>query len=561
MPRSLRPVARLVAAYALVLAMACGAVRRAVALHPTSQGEIIASVWKGGALVERAFLPEIRAKDPRIDAAVREGGALVFETVVAEGPILPWPRWALGISLVPGKDGLRATLGDTIVYLTPDDLLARQVYGHGGRIDALELTIGLDVARLSALLAERLKIEGEGVDVLSRSSLRRIRVERRVVREVPPITAEGLTRAQVLEGVAAAGRYLGLSVLQDGRFRYAVDAVSNREIAGYEWARHAGATFFLAQAAAIVRNEFLAQKARQAASVLQGAALSSCGGLPCVGDGPVIPLGPTALAVLAFSEIVDKHLDEGYAPLVADLSRFLRAQQRADGEFMHYYDQAAGRPSDQHQVGYYSGEATLALVRAYRITRDPADLEAAVRGLRYLVGPAWSFFGNRYYFAEEHWTCQAMAALWPYAPDAKALDFCMRWHQFGRALQQRAGDSYYDADGAMGVGPLIEPRLTPVASRCEAAVATLAIARRAGTFSPEEIASVDLQVRRALALLLRQQFRPGPQHLFSDPWAVYGAIPGSASDWELRIDYTQHAGSAMVRWLEETEASPTAGSL
>jgi hypothetical protein len=125
----------------------------------------------------------------------------------------------------------------------------------------------------------------------------------------------------------------------------------------------------------------------------------------------------------------------------------------------------------------------------------------------------------------------------------------LRWQEFGRALQQREGDSYFDADGAIGVSPVVTPRLTPVASRCEAAVATLDVAKQAGV-DPAEIAVLDLQLRRALALLLRQQFRPGPRHLFKNPARVEGAIPGSEVDWELRIDYTQHAGSAMVRWLE-----------
>ena len=31
---------------------------------------------------------------------------------------------------------------------------------------------------------------------------------------------------------------------------------------------------------------------------------------------------------------------------------------------------------------------------------------------------------------------------------------------------------------------------------------------------------------------------------------MFGAIPGSEVDWQLRIDYAQHAGSALVRWLE-----------
>ena len=62
--------------------------------------------------------------------------------------------------------------------------------------------------------------------------------------------------------------------------------------------------------------------------------------------------------------------------------------------------------------------------------------------------------------------------------------------------------------------------------------------------------ALDLQLRRALALIVRQQFSPGPAHLFADPQAMRGAIPGSEVDWEIRIDYAQHAGSAMVRWLD-----------
>ena len=142
-----------------------------------------------------------------------------------------------------------------------------------------------------------------------------------------------------------------------------------------------------------------------------------------------------------------------------------------------------------------------------------------------------------------------MAALWPHAPDPRALDFCLRWQAFSRAIQQREGDSYFDSDGAIGVGPVVTPRLTPVGSRCEAAVATLDVARRADV--PQDDQRVlDAQLRRALALLLRQQFRPGPRHLFKSPESVYGAMPGSEVDWQLRIDYAQHAGSAVVRWLD-----------
>ncbi len=543
----LRPLLRFIGIYFFALAVACALVKREYSLHPSPEGEVIASVWKDGILIERVVVADKSVRDARIEKALAESkGELVFETVIADSPVLKWTELVLGISFVPGRDGLRARVGDTTTYLTPDDLLSRQLYDHGLHIQTLSLALGLDTAGLAQLLSERLKTNPE--QVLETASLRRIRVERHTSSERPRITADNLNRDEVKEAIVAGARYLAREVSNQGRFRYTVQAPANRELPGYDWPRHAGATYFLAQVAGLTHDPLLADACRRAASLLRGGALSSCGGLPCVGDEPVVALGSSALALLAFAEIVERNIDPGYRAIVIDMARFVRSQQRPDGEFMHDYDRRAGRPIDRQGL-YYSSEATLALARAYPITQDPADLDGAVRGLRHLVGPAWSFFGDRYYFGEEHWTCQAIAALWPYAPDAKALDFCLRWQAFGRKLQQREGDSYFDADGAIGVGPVVTPRLTPVASRCEAAVATLDVARRSGV-SAEELAVLDAQLRRALALLVRQQFRPGLRHLFKSPADVHGAMPGSEVDWELRIDYTQHAGSAMVRWLE-----------
>lgn len=544
-PRSL---ALFLASYVAILGVVCAAVRWTTSLHPPVHPEVLASVWKGGSLVVRVVLPNESARDPQIDDALREPGSeLVLETVVAESPVVTSSPYLLGISLVTARDGVRATLGDKTAYVTPDDLLSRQVYDHGLRIEPLQLSLGLDTAALADLVADRLDTNHDSI--FGRASLTRIRVERHTQVERPRITPDTLTAADVKSAVVDAAHYLAGGVSESGRFRYLVDATTNEEEPGYDWPRHAGATFFLAQTAGLTHDEGLARAARSAAALLRGGALGSCGGLPCVGDQPIVDLGSSALAVLAFSEIVERGLDPSYREVVANMARFLRAQQRPDGEFMHEYDRAAARPID-HQGLYYSSEATLALARAYAVTQDKADLDAAVRGLRNIVGPAWSFFGNRYYFGEEHWTCQAMATLWPYAPDPAALDFCVRWQEYGRAVQQHDGDSYFDADGAMGVGPVVTPRLTPVASRCEAAVATLDVARKGGKVRADEVAKIDEQLRRALALLLRQQFRPGPRHLFKNPGAVYGAMPGSEADWALRIDYVQHAGSAMIRWLE-----------
>jgi hypothetical protein len=416
------------------------------------------------------------------------------------------------------------------------------------------ITLGADGGAIVALLAERLKAKPE--DILPAAELRRIRIQRQAGPERRRITAENVRREDAREAVIAGAKYLARGVSPEGRFRYNVSAPGNQDIAGYDWPRHAGATYFLAQVAGMTNDAVLIDACKRAASLMTSSALSQCGDATCVGEENVVALGSTALAVVALTEIVERKIDERFRWPLLGLVRFLRAQQRPDGEFMHFYDRGEGHPIDKQGL-YYSSEAALALAKSYNITKDPADLDAAVRALRYLVGPAWSFFGDRYYFGEEHWTCQALSVLWPHAPDRKALDFCLGWQRFGRALQQRDGASFFDADGSIGVGPVVTPRLTPVASRCEAAVATLDVARRAG-IAADEIALLDAQLRRALALLLRQQFRPGPRHLFKSPEAVEGAMPGSEVDWELRIDYTQHAGSALVRWLELADATERA---
>jgi hypothetical protein len=550
----LRPVARFLFAYFFAVAVGVLIVHRETSLHPLPEGEVIASVWKDGQLIERVVLADVKQRDPRLDRAVAErGGELVLEKIVADGPILQSPPLALGVSLVAGHDGVRATLGDKTAYVTPDDLVSRQLYDHGLKIQSISISLGLDTDRLLDLVAERLGTNRANVE--EHASLRRIRVERQRDDERPRIIPASLTAADVRSAVVAYAQYLARGVSSEGRFRYTVNAPTNQELPGYDWPRHSGATFFLAQAASLTQDPALAAACGRAAALLRGAALSRCGDLPCVGDEAIVNLGSSSLALLAFAEIVDRDIDRSFRPQVVELAKFLRKLQRPDGEFMHEYDRVNQRPID-HQGLYYSSEATLALARAYGITRDPADLDAAVRGLRNIVGPAWSFFGDKYYFGEEHWTCQAMAVLWPYAPDPKALDFCVRWQAYGRKLQQQDGDSYFDADGAIGLGPVVTPRLTPVASRCEAGVATLDIAKKAGV-AASEVAALDLQLRRALALLLRQQFRPGPKHLFKSPADVYGAMPGSEVDWELRIDYAQHAGSAMVRWLDDNDAAQT----
>ena len=547
---SLRGLARLLLAYGLALVVACLAMREHASLRELSPPErrVVVSRWAGGALVDRSTTK--RGEPP-----VATNG-VVHETTVGKGPLSLDAR-TFPFALVPGRDGLFAELGGKTAWVTVDDLLSTQAYDHASTFLDPSLGLGTHRATVLSLLATRL--EATVAEVEQRAHVRRVRFERTVVGETraPRLTGDTLDPETVKASVHEAASYLARGVDDAGRYRYLVDAIKDLPLGGYSWPRHAGTTYFLAQAAALFDDPVIRFACLRAAARLRDDMMQPCGAQRCIADGPDADVGSAALALVAFTEIVRTGADASYRRPAFELALFLRSQQRPDGELMHEFDREKGKPVDVQHL-YFTGEAALALSRAHRITGDPEDLRAASRALSRLSGGGWSFFGSRYYFSEEHWTCQAMADLWDRAPDPEALAFCLRWHEYQRSLQRTDGDSAFDADGSFGFGPFVTPRVTPASSRGEAAGAALEVLTRDTRARGEHavvIALLEDELRRAIAFVARAQLRPGPSHLFAHPDRVQGAFPGSAVDLQLRIDYVQHAGSMMLRWLELERAA------
>jgi hypothetical protein len=554
-PRMLR---RMLGGYAVFLLVLCIGVRSWFALSVPKREVVVESWWKDGKRTHRRVFDRVEPpnKTPPLHVSVSE------EVIVGEAPLYAHP-FLFTLGLVPGRDGVKAEVDGKVAYATVDDLMSVQAYDRAHLWVEASFGWGTHRASVFHVLSEQLGVSAS--EIAERAKLTRVRFERR--KSEPPaskpiapihprperITEANLSRELVLDGLHEAAMHLARTVDEYGRFRYMFDASTNVTLPGYNWPRHSGATFFLAQAAAVLNESVVRYAALRAGARLRDEMMRDCGPNRCISEEDAITeIGSSALALIAFTEIVRTGADGAYRPAIAQLARFLRSQQRPDGEFKHQYNRATKQPIDV-QFLYFSGEATLALARAHRITNDAEDLDAARRGLARLSGSGWSFFGSRYYFSEEHWTCQAVAELWDRSPDQEALAFCSRWHEYQRRLQQDADETPFDAEGAFGFGPLVSPRVTPASSRGEAAGALLEVLvreRLAGNARHVELPLVDRELRRALAFVLRSQFHPGPIHLFTDPVAVRGGVPGSPVDWQLRIDYAQHAGSMMVRWLE-----------
>jgi hypothetical protein len=547
---TLRALARIGAAYLALLAVACTVVVFALRVErKRAPSESVVSVWAGGKRRARAVVPASKPASgpgaPLAEELRRWRGTRAVEDIVDSSPVLSTNPLIFGASFVPGRDGVKVTLGDRVAYATADDLLAWKAYDHPLVIGPIRLQLGVDPEVVWGALARELHVPKR--ELVDEGEFRRLALRRRV----PAERAPAVTRATLRDAALSAGRYLARAVRPDGTYRYEVNAVDNEEHPGYNWPRHAGATWFLSESAIYAQEPLMIDAAERAARRLAEGALVACGPHRCIADGDRADLGSSALGLLALSELVSGGLMPELMPAIRELAGFIRSQQRPDGEFMHFYDRVKNAPEDV-QVLYYTGEAAFALGRAARLTHDPKDVEAASRALDHLVTTPFYYAAAHYYYGAEHWTCHALDELWERAPNRKALRFCLEWQEMVRNMAIHGREASPEYDGATSVGPFVPPAIIGTSTRMEAAVSTLRVARAAGV-SQRELAALEQGIDAALAFMLRFQLNPGPAEVMVNPGMMRGGFPNTPTDLDVRIDNPQHAGTALIGYLKQLE--------
>jgi hypothetical protein len=488
----------------------------------------------------------------RIDAAKLAQARFHLSFIVAEGPVLSWPTLAASISFVTALDGIALQLRDRTLRLYPDDLLRRRIYSSflplpGGQVKAgLDVPTAIESLWLSAHLPDAAWDE-------QKPALRRFRtveyVERpgaapaelragRVINDVPHTVADYRTVA--LDGV----RWLARMLQQNGRFQYDYDPITDAQFdLGYSLPRHSGSAYFLAFAHRKTGDTTARDAARLALDYAVAREVRSCGKAPgrCVGQGGVVDAGSAALTVVAMAEYERGTKEGRFVEPLKQVLEFLVWLQEPNGDFVHLYDVDRDERSPERLL-YYSGEATLALIEAYRVLGDPALLPRIRSAMDYLTKESWSFFGSAYFFGEEHWVCIAANEAFPEVQDEAYLDFCERFAGFLREMQTAEGEPPYGYEGAYVVTPFLAPRTTPVAGRTEATVATYKLGVAMGR--PNMV--ILEQIRRSLSFLVRMVYTSDSSPFFLRADRATGGMPGGFDDPVVRIDYVQHAGNALL---------------
>ena len=509
----------------------------------------------------------------------RARARIKVDVVVGRGPINrdhPLLRLA---ALHPGIEGLAVTTtakdgARREHLLMPDEMFLRGLLGKKPLSKAIpEVGMGVELEKADRLLADGAGLGPQAWTALDRRYVR-FRTDAFVEapdRAAPPLPLErGLppgppVTADTLEAAALAGaRYLVAHLGPNGRYVYEQNLTTGQASdplrgGAYSMPRHAGTTYFLAEAYRLTQAAWLREPIERAFEHLDDLLESSAckGTLPdgtrfaCVADrGERRPvLGSTALAVVALAEYQRATGDTRYLDLATRLSAFILMLQRPDGSFAHVYDLTTQQVSQKEMLLYFSGEAALAMARMYVVTGDERYARSAEHALDWLVG-WYDFFVGGFIYGEEHWTCIASEALWPKVQKAKYLDFCNGLTRFWGGAQPWPGDHPDQPDlvGAHMVTPFLMPQNTPAGSHSEASISTYLLGRHMGRPN----LALRTQILSTLHYLLRQQIRPDSDFAVVTPARGDGGFPGSPVDRTVRIDYVQHVCSAMLRGVELT---------
>ncbi len=361
----------------------------------------------------------------------------------------------------------------------------------------------------------------------------------------------------------AAGRgagWLGRMNEKKGRFVHGWLPALNMPLEGEPALRQSGAAFALARAANYLKDDGYTARAAQAVlTLLEDTTLSPDRAYryPIPPSVVVNRVSASALLVLAISEL--PKADE-VLPLAEQLCEFLRRQQQADGSFLMCEPIAGGAPVaiDPDQVAQYSGQALYALLRSNE--RKPAAWKLdVVRKASAFYMKWWRDHKHREFVL---WHSAAYAEAFLATKEKGFADAVLEMNDWVCTLQYDRLDPSHPRwlggfqnviDGKVLNGPPDVGSAICCGSLAEACRVT----RQLGDLARHERYLPALE--RGLQFLTPLQYTEADTQHFAEwyrsEWLI-GGFHANHTDGTLRLDYNQHAVSALIQYLRHVAQVP-----
>jgi len=374
--------------------------------------------------------------------------------------------------------------------------------------------------------------------------------------------AASLQIEAVRDAASRSSRYLVKSTRENGMFDYRINMdPAVRVKKKYNILRHAGTIYAMSMYYKLDPDPKMRSAIERAGKYLRDKSIRPIGGrhdIQAVWSEPVVnnsgkprqaKLGGTGLGLVALLSVEKIH--PGFTPLsdLRSLGRFIVYMQKEDGSFYSKYVPSRGGRWDKWQSLYYPGEAALGLIMLYEADSSDVWIESAAKALAYLARSRQ----NSTNIPADHWALLATEKILSLKnidelPVSRELLINHAIQICGTMLKEQIEnperpkyEGGFSEDG----------RTTPTATRLEGLQAALSFLPH----SYEIREPIDAAVRRGIPFLLQAQITEG-EFIGAFPRAVGKIDKDSlyANNFnrratEVRIDYVQHALSAMIQYL------------
>jgi hypothetical protein len=337
----------------------------------------------------------------------------------------------------------------------------------------------------------------------------------------------------------------------------------------YNFLRHAGAIYALGQYEKSYSATNTLETIKRAAYFLKKASIApiperfapvpirndmlAVWSVPAItGSGKPIQakLGGTGLGLVALVGLEIIAPETTPLDYLRQLGHFILFMQKKDGSFYSKFYPHHGGKNDQWTSLYYPGEAALGLLMLYEIDPDPQWLQAAADTIAYLT----RLREGRSRVEADHWALLATAKLLPlYDRCRQPLPREAIVNHAVQICESILATAAHYPQSSMAHGCFTDDgRTTPTAIRMEGLLAVLDII-------PDEKIAIKKQIvisaRESIGFLMRSQVQSG-EHAGAIPRAIR-PLPQNHPRYtktfnrratEVRIDYVQHALSAMLQY-------------
>ena len=372
-----------------------------------------------------------------------------------------------------------------------------------------------------------------------------------------------LTKEELYEAISLAGKFIARSADSIGRFSYVVNTNPDVKITpSYNMLRHAGAVYSLGMYHELSGDPEACEASTRAMEYVKQTALGP------VTDGTYgiwtfkditlldkpaqVKLGGCGLGILAMSACLkcDPYFLE--REKMVGMGEFIVFMQKKNGGFVSKYIPDRGGKYRKWNSLYYPGEAILGLMYLNRVHPDQKWVASAIHGMSYLAEGR----KGQVEVEPDHWALIATNQLVNYIDNNEKyasfkqpfIDHAVQICEF--ILNTRAkfeeGSPYTGCFGFDG-------RTTPTATRLEGLL-------NAYNYIPEEYVELrkrmEVAIHEGVAFLVRSQIKEGefiggiPRTYIADTNIPRSINTTHKRNTEIRIDYPQHALSAMILYHE-----------